>query len=254
MANIQKYNEFTPDAAEEAAAEIARSGGVLKLEVGKTYVRILPPQKDLKKPWVVVHEHYIKLPAGKFASFVCPKMALKKECPACDKADELSSTGNPADNDKAWDLRPKMRAYMNIIDKKRPEKGPMTLAVGKLVIDQLLKIYKDQDEWPPGAENGNFSHPVTGFAVIIQRQGTGIKDTKYDVKAYKEAGPMCDVDDIDDVLESAPELIKRAFVKSLEQIRKELNPNGTDDDDEPKDVNPTPALRSKNRSIQDDVD
>ncbi len=169
--NIQKYGEFTVDAAEKEEQEIQTSGSFLKLGVGKTVVRVLPPPAGQSLPWTKTYEHYIKVPGAQRAViFACPRMMSKRACPACTKADQLNASGNPADRDRAWEFRPRMRAYMNVIARKEPEKGVQVMAVGKAILEKMIKIRKDEDAGGNFTDNGFHNVGVDPTGVVPDPQ------------------------------------------------------------------------------------
>jgi hypothetical protein len=175
MANIQKFGEYSIDAAEaEKAALDAEGGDFMKLAVGRNVVRILPPLRGKDSPFLVAYQHYVDTPEGKWV-FNCPRMLAKQRCPLCEHAQRMKKSVNPADRDAAYDLLPKRRVFCLVINRAEPEKGPVALAFGKTIHEALVKLRQDEDA------GGDFTHPVQGMDVIIDREGTGKNDTKYDV-------------------------------------------------------------------------
>jgi len=214
MANIVKHGTFTAEAAEKEEQEIQTSGAFLKLGVGKTTIRVLPPPAGQNLPWVKTQEHFIKTPgAQRAAIFACPRVLAKQPCPACAIADKLNSSGNPVDRDRAWEYRPKMRAYMNVIARKEPEKGVQVLAVGKTILEKMIKIRKDEDA------GGDFTDVVNGFDLIIDRTGTGKNDTEYEVMASRKITPLGD----DSWLDQAHDLTRHTKVRTAAEIQAELS-------------------------------
>ncbi len=242
MANIQKYGEFTPAAADETAAQIASGGNFFKASVGKNKIRVLPPPVGQQKPWVIAYEHRVELPGAKVVNFCCPRVMAKSPCPVCAKADEFARTGNQADRDRAQELRPRMRAYMCIIDRKAPEKGVQVFGTGKTVVDAMIKIRKDEDI------GGNFTDPVKGFDLIIERVGTGKNDTEYSTFPSKAVTQLCQPGELDDLLASAPDLGRYVRVKSVDEIKGMLS---GETDDAAVDVG---KGSTKGRSAQDDIE
>lgn len=184
MANIQKFGEYTIDAAEQEKAAIdAESGDFMKLAVGRNVVRILPPLRGRDSPFLVAYQHYVDTPEGKWV-FNCPRMLAKQRCPLCEHAQRMKKSVNPADRDAAYDLLPKRRVFCLVINRAEPEKGPVVLAFGKTIHEALVKLRQDEDA------GGDFSHPVQGMDVIIDREGTGKNDTKYDVNLARRSTPI----------------------------------------------------------------
>ena len=57
--------------------------------------------------------------------------------------------------------------------------GTQVFAFGKMIYEQLRSIRNDPDS------GGDFTHPETGFDIIIERTGSGKFDTAYDVRAAR---------------------------------------------------------------------
>jgi len=184
MTNLVKFGEYSVDQAEQEKQEISR-GEYMKLKVGKNVVRFLPPRIGQKSPFAIVSQHYITLPGQQRATvFACPRVSLNKLCPACVRADELSKTGSAADRNAASGLWPSKRVMANAIDRGDQDKGPQILTFGKTIHETLTAIRTDQ------VAGGDFTHPLDGFDVMIQREGTGKEDTKYRVIPARHSTPL----------------------------------------------------------------
>lgn len=178
-------------AAREQANEVSQGDGgeFLKLAVGKNVVRFLPPVAPSKTCFVIVHEHYIDVPGAKGPMVsACPRMMAKQPCVVCSRVAELNASGNPADRDAAYRMRAQKRIYSNVIDRRRPEMGPVILGYGKSIFDQLMGILEDPDA------GGDFTNPTeAGCDVVIERVGQGKDDTKYTVRCSRKNSPLGDM-------------------------------------------------------------
>lgn len=188
---IVQWGGVDLDAAREQAEEVGASDGgeFLKLSVGKNVVRFLPPVAGQKTCFVIVHEHYIDVPGAKGPVVsACPRMMAKQPCVVCSRVAELNASGNPADRDAAYRMRAQKRIYSNVIDRKRPEMGPVVLGYGKQIFDQLMGILEDPDA------GGDFTNPTDGGCdVVIERVGTSKDDTKYTVRCSRKNSPLGDM-------------------------------------------------------------
>lgn len=147
----------------------------MKLREGKNTLRVLPPPPGEKRPFKVFWVHGIGEGAS-FRSFQCPEKTLGQPCPACDKVSELYRTGNEHDRELANRMRAKREAYCNVVDMLDQEKGVQVLRVAEGTYRDLLGfMIPDEKTGEPGV---NYTHPVTGVNVIINREGTG-RTTKY---------------------------------------------------------------------------
>jgi hypothetical protein len=186
--NLVKYASYDLEEADKEQTELdAGAADFMKLKAGRNVVRILPPPlaSGRRSPFVKIWQHFIELPgAAHPVSFSCPRLMLKKHCPACQKADQLKATGNPADLDMAKDLFAKRRVFANVINRAEPEKGPRILGFGKTIDEQLVALRRDEDA------GGDYTDPVNGFDIIISRQGSTKNDTKYDVRPSRQSTPL----------------------------------------------------------------
>ena len=226
MNNLVKYGSYDPEEAEKEQEELDKlgSGSFLKLKVGRNVVRVLPPKLGQRSPFTMTYQHVINKPgAAKPISFNCPRMMSKKPCPVCQKAEQLRSTGRDADYKAAGDLLPRLRVYCNVIDRSNPEAGPKVMAIGKTVHEELVALRRDQDA------GGDYTHPETGFDIIIKRTGTTKNDTSYDIKPARENSPLGDMEWI----EMQANHSRYAQVPSIEDIRKMLLGDAADDEEEP---------------------
>ena len=201
MGTMQKYDYGTLDLdeVEAEAAEIARQQGnqafLQMKEPGKYFLRFLPPPKGSSKMWQVTHQHFVKLPGQeRSSSFNCPRVLTQgaRYCPACDMWERLSRSGNPVDAKRATDYKPKVRAFANVVNTKHPEDGVKVFAFGTMILDKLVKMLQDDRD----AGQPYYCDPNTGRSIIVEKTGSGM-DTKYDVRATHNSGPLADMDWLD---------------------------------------------------------
>jgi hypothetical protein len=255
---MQKYGGYSKDDAEEdyKEAEKARSGKFLKIAVGKTRLRFIPPAKG-KKWRRVTYQHFVDVPGQGRVSFVCPKMELKKPCPVCAKAATLMSSSSELDQKKGKKLMPQRRCYANVIVRGREEEGPMVFPFGPQVENQLIEMRRDEDM------GGDFVDPIDGIDILIVREGTGPNDTKYKCLAGNKGKPLPlheEANVIDEWFDSQPDLEQFCKAKSAEDIIEMLGGTGgrsRDDDEDDEDERPQhrrPATRGAGRTIDDELD
>lgn len=253
MSNVVKWGSYDAQAAKAEKEEMARERGTdfMKLKVGKNVVRILPPAPGKNTPFRVVHQHFVRLPTQPDpVIFVCPRMETRTPCPVCSQSAKLRSSGNPADRDKAWELQPKRRVFAAVIDREAPELGPRVLAFGKQIHEELVALRDDEDA------GGDFTHPVSGYDVVIERKGTGKNDTEYRVRRVPRESPLsADAAEMAGWADSLPDLDAFAKVKPLSEIMAMLGMPPVEE------TPPPPALPSaktkaarKAASVADDDD
>ncbi len=213
--NLVKFGSYEQSAAHEEKADLEAGGGAdfLKLKQGRNVVRILPPPVNRRSPFRTVYQHFIQLPSGP-AVFVCPRLEARSPCPACAKAESLRGSRNDEDQRLAGELFARRRVFCNAIDRSEPEGGPKVLAFGKLVHEQLVALREDEDA------GGEYTHPITGFDIIIERSGSTKNDTKYTVRPARSTSQLHeDATVMQDWIDNQRDLETFARVASLDEIR-----------------------------------
>ncbi len=172
---IVTYGDWSPDQMKRESQEMASGGDFWKAPEGKTSVRFLPPKLGWPSPFVIQHQHFVRMPGQERpVSFCCPREHEKKPCVCCKKADALETSGNSRDERMARNLRPQKRVMANIIVNPKDETAKPTIwTFGTRVFNQLKSIREDDEG------GGNFLDPVKGFNIVVQRKGTGKDDTTY---------------------------------------------------------------------------
>jgi hypothetical protein len=211
--NIVKWGTYEPDEAAREAEELEKTGTAFyKFLVGKNVLRFLPPALGRKSPFMMVWQHAFTV-NGETRSAPCPRLMAKLPCPVCTKGDQLKGSTNPADQERAKDFWAKRRVFANVIDRQHPENGPIVAAFGKKIWEALVALRSDPDA------GGDFTHPVEGFDIVIERKGTGQNDTTYQVLAARNSTPLGDLSWIEQQVSLEP----YAKVLSPEEMRARLS-------------------------------
>lgn len=248
--NLVKYQPYTEEDATQEAEDLNRqSADFLTLKEGRKVVRVLPalagqgygPNKS--SPFRLVWTHFLRTPGTSDAvSTACPNRELNQRCPICELANKLKARGNKLDQDRAYELFPKRRVYMCVVDREEPDKGVRVLPVGKTIHEALTKIRKDADA------GGDFTDPVNGFDIIIERKGSGKNDTEYTVMPARKQSPLGNMEWI----EQQPDLNAFAKVKA-EAIEKWLEDNGISSS-APAQEKEVQGTATRRRNAADDLD
>lgn len=213
---IVNYGAYEVEAADAEHEDLSRGGGnFMKLDTGRNVVRFLPPPAGRNTPFVTVFQHFLNLPG--FAEpiiFNCPRLMARKGCPACQKGEKLKSTGNQKDADAARDFWASRRVFANVIDRNDEDAGPKILGFGKLIHEALVAIRRDEDA------GGDFTDPVDGFDIVIERTGTTKTDTRYTVRPARKSSELGNLEWI----ETQPDLRYLAKVPTLEEIKAMVSP------------------------------
>jgi len=232
--NLQKWGTYELDTANQEALDLAHESGsasFMKLKVGKNIIRILPPLPEKKSPFFVTYQHYIRTPNDdKPFAFSCPRLVLQIRCPACDEWQRLRKSSNRKDQERSKEFFPKRRVFCNVINRAEPETGPMVLAFGKTIHEELIALRQDEDA------GGDFTHPINGIDVVIERTGVGKFDTDYAVRLARRSTPISDDASVMDAWrEAMHDLESFAKLPSDEEIKARLNGEDYEDEDKPRD-------------------
>jgi len=215
--HIQKWGSYDTDEAEKDKKAVERKGIYFKIKNNKTQLRFLPPKRGQKNPFIKTWQHFVALVPGDDRTtviFNCPKRMMQKPCALCAQAEKKFATGKKADQDRAYDLRAKLRVYAAIVDRDDEDKGVQTFAFGQTIFEQLINIRDDID----------FTHPIDGCDITILRKGTGKRDTEYNVKAVRNNSALHeDAAKMDEWFDALPDLVQNAYVPTPEEVNAKMD-------------------------------
>jgi hypothetical protein len=211
MSNIKAFGTFTQDSAKKTREQMGSGQDWIKFEKNVPKVlRFLPPMVGEDLPWVIVHQHFIKVPGSKNVVFNCPRKMENRRCPACEKRDKLLSTGNPADEKLASDFRPSFRAFARAIDRENPEAGVQPVGFGKTVMNRLNSFREGNKLNPNGID---FTDPENGYDLVIEYLG---KDPWYEVQIAQVPSPLAKTDEgLSTIVEQAQGIALAGYGKIL---------------------------------------
>lgn len=213
---------FSTDDAEAIAQLVKRQPKANKaswysFQEGSNVLRFLPALKGESSPFVISYQHYLKNWGGgsKALVFNCPREMGGHRCPACEKRDLCLQSDNEADKVRARALKPKIRVYARVIDRKNEEAGVQIVGFPKTVFERLTEIRQNADEY-----GQDYTHPLEGDDIlIVKRKGdNGIWTYTTTVR---NRGPqrLAESDDqIRQWLTSAPDLQRQGNVMTYEKI------------------------------------
>jgi len=182
--------------------------------VGEYKVRGLPWKNAPDgMPFIERRFYYI----GNNPGILAPSQFGKPD-PINDLLRKLYSTGKPEDRLLAKKLQPKMRAYMPIIVRGEEDKGVLVWSFGKMVYQELLGMFTDEDA-------GDILDPEAGFDLkvnISQAQSKQFMDTT--VKARPKASKLHeDPEQVKKWLDAVPNIDDMYRQKTPQEIEKILN-------------------------------
>lgn len=211
MPNIEAFGSFTSTDADKTSDQLNTSQQWIKFKLGEPKVlRILPPLANEDLPWVIIHQHFLKIPGGKAVPFNCPNKHKNERCPACEMFDKLMGTGNPTDEKMAREMyKVGTRGIARAIDRENPDAGVRPVGLSQTVIKALNEIRKGNKL------NGetDFTHPLEGFDLVIER-----KDGPpwYTVQVARNPSPLAQTDaGFDDIINQMHNLALAPFAKVL---------------------------------------
>lgn len=148
---------------------------------GTTRFRILPVGDDQDWSLEVVYFY----PNKDIGGFISP-VQWGKKCAFMEAYEKLKQSEDPKDNEFAKKIKPKKKflvpaikytdATGTTIDESA---GVRLVLLSQSAVTQLIDLFVDEKD------NGDFTHPLTGYDVKIKRTGKGQYDTEYSVIAGK---------------------------------------------------------------------
>jgi hypothetical protein len=247
MPNIVKYGSFDANEAEKQAKEFESSSAFFKIPEGRTVTRALPPKAGKKSPIKLVNQHRMTI-GDKILVFLCPGSL---ECPACAQWEVLRKSRNESEREFAREVfSPRQCAYMNVIDRANPEKGPQVWSFGKTIFSEIISIRNDPES------GGDFTDPVNGFDLIIRRKGVTRNDTRYKILPARERTALGDMSWIETQLD-LDEFVINKTIDEIEDLVAEVESGGFEPHESKAPMRRTeaPALKAKPRArnIQEDI-
>lgn len=225
MGNL-RFGDYDDETAKQDKEEAEASGAeFVKLKVGRNIVRVLPPPSGEKKLFKVVYQHWIEAIQK---SVVCARIEAKKPCLVCQHVEKLKKSEAKAMQDLAKDLFPRRRVYVNVLVRGKEEEGPKVLACGKTIHEQLLSLRNDD------VSGANYSHPLEGFDIVIERTGTSKNDTKYAVRMAQRPSPLDkggDETKMQEWIDTQPDLNAYAKLPSAEEVTAMLTEGEEEEED-----------------------
>lgn len=235
MSQLEKFGSYTKEDAAKGRKEESSSSWY-KLKSGTNIVRMLPPMIGMPEPWVSIYQHFIKVPGGKQVVFNCPRRMENKACPACEKADRLKATGNPADDKAASEFFASARNIAFVIDREDPDSGIQLMAFGA-TIKKRLRHFREK----LGKDFTNFD---SGFDLVIERMGEGL-NTEYQTDLGEQGPVFDDMGKFGEWVEALPDLKNFAKVLPYDTIMEKFQAAGGS-------VPQNRQIASGSSSVQDD--
>lgn len=218
MGELVKYKGWGDEQVKNDEAKMAKGPGFgWKAKEGRNVIRFLPALAEWPSPFVIVVEHFINLPGNILVNFACPKALAGKFCPVCPRVSKLYESGSDRDKKLASKMRAKKQVYSHIIDRLSEKEEPdiELFKFGPQIWDFLKKIRKDPDF-------GDFTHPIDGFDIIINREGSDIQ-TNYNVYPGKS-----NTLDLDIVTKQPPQ--HKPLLLSADDIMEKITGTQSEDD------------------------
>lgn len=173
--NLGNWGLYDDEAA-QADVDALSSGGTpfWKAAEGKNMIRVCPPLPGHRSPIHIRAMHRLEDPTDSknWAMVMCRKKAAGEPCAICEREEQYKRSEDPLDVKAAQEMWAKTSGLANIIDCTNATtlaKGPQLWDLKKGALDEL-KLMRDQF--------GDYSHPITGYLIVVVRQGTG-QHTKY---------------------------------------------------------------------------
>ena len=185
--NQQKIeNEYNKD-RKQAIKDEGTKVPFYYLKKGKTILRVLPPYSAEGVWFKEFYEHKLPL-GGKTAGFTCLRQ-YGQGCVICDKGEELSEKGDSA----CKEFQPKRSYLFNVV--VLSDNSGITAKDGVKVLKAGVTIKKEMVDLDRAFSEGygNITSITEGFTLSVERTGDTMKDTRYNVKAFRERTNIVDV-------------------------------------------------------------
>jgi hypothetical protein len=203
--------------------KIDRTLTFFKPGLGKHLVRFVPYKENPENPFVELYFHYN----------IGPKVMLSpisygEKDPIVEFANTLSKSKDPEDWKLAKKLKPKMRTFALVIDRKEEEKGPRWFDFGKTVYQSLLALAADE-------EVGDFTDILQGRDIKVDVvAGANYNETS--VMPAMKLTPLSKNNElVEKWLNEQPELISNYKKYSFDEIKgfleKWLNPEENNEEE-----------------------
>lgn len=227
MSKEKKYYDTDPEKIQKALAEIGQ-GDFFKPKEGKNVIRILPPWSKKGVWYKEATIHYGVLHEGKERGYTCLKQ-FDKECPICEKRNDLLK-GDSEEREIADKLRPRLKYYANVLDRNTGR--VMVWGFTSKTLGILLGYEADPDHC-----NNKLTDPEEGFDVVIERQGTGRTDTKYNIRVKPKSSEIGDDSDWEDKMKNLDDIVEEPDEEKIQEslsgmFGKSTKKHSDDDDDD----------------------
>jgi len=179
-------NEYDKD-RKQAVKEENTKVPFYYLKKGKTILRILPAFSAEGVWFKEYYDHHLPL-GGRAANFTCARQ-FGQTCLICNKGEELSAAGNSSFKD----FQPKRAYLFNAIvlsdnNGVTAKDGVKVLKSGVMVKKEMVDLDRAYSEG-----YGDITNITSGFTLAVERTGDTVKDTRYNVKAFRDRTNIIDI-------------------------------------------------------------
>ncbi len=179
------FASYTPEAAAADAAQAERGTGPRRITLSKldpgTYVfRLLPAKPSRRSPLVVRGTHFFKRgEKEKVLAYPCAKAQWSKPCKGCDAvaAVHAAAQANPALAAVAKEMESNFSFTVAAVDTAVPF-NPEAPGDSIVLLEGKRMVYNDLLDLRKNPRGGDYSNPLTGFAIEITKRGSGM-NTEY---------------------------------------------------------------------------
>ena len=250
MAKEEKKKKYYSADTEKMQKKLEQigSGTFFKPKEGKNIIRILPPWSKAGLWYKEATLHYGLAVDGKDRAVPCLKM-FDKDCPVCAKREEFME-GSGEDKKLADKLRPRTKFYANILD--RATNQVKIWGFSQKTLGVLLSYASDPDY-------GDISDPESGFDLVVDRTGTTMTDTRYNIRVKPKPSEV-DMDslelhnlDLETVEEMEEEDLEEIVISNFGKVKKSKKDDDEEDEDEEDEEEDEPKKKKKS-SDEDDED
>lgn len=229
MTNLEELRNKLANLKSGGSGNAGGPDNYLKVQDGKTKIRILPSKNEEESFYSEAALHYVSLGDEK-VTFVCPASTGEGDCPVCSVVTDLWGLHNEqkkvTGNDKstfreaASKNGKKLRYYMNVFDRDSEE--VKIFSTGKKVFEKILTgMFEVLDE-----EGIDILDPEEGFDFVLNKEIIGdypnYDNSMLARKASKLATSKVKIDEILGQCHNLNNLHKKTNMDEIRKIAQKL--------------------------------
>jgi len=221
---------------------------VVKLEEGKSNIRIVPYVHDMDMPFQELHFHYGV--GGK--SFLCPSRMKSDPCPVCDMAtsawQDFTNTQDETSKEVFKKLVATLRVFIPIVVRGEEDKGVRWWAVSpRTTYKQILEIVKNAL-----GEGVDITDPSEGIDLIVRvEKGYNGWLVPESIQTAMKPSALIEKDKVDELLNTVTNINDLYSFREVSEMNEALNSFANENTEENNDFG---SQKTFNKNAGQDID